>query len=216
MPGLDSQQASELMAAAGAGDAGLTAQVVVTPLDERRDVLRLGGGPVRARAAPGRRRRAAPRARRPPIRRRAGRRSRGGGAAVSCRGRARRADPAAVPARGRALSRGPQQPQGLRCRGSGRVAAADRDGWRPLLRVRAVAARRWASSSACSSRRSSSSSPSGPLIATALPLGTAVLGLAIGVSSMSLLANVIDIPSWAPVLGAMVGLGSASTTPCSS
>jgi RND superfamily putative drug exporter len=47
----------------------------------------------------------------------------------------------------------------------------------------------------------------GSVIATALPLGTAVLGLAIGVSSMSLIANVIDIPSWAPVLGAMVGLG---------
>ena len=38
----------------------------------------------------------------------------------------------------------------------------------------------------------------GSLIATALPLGTAVLGLAVGVSSMSLIANVIDIPSWAP------------------
>ncbi|HEU4545525.1 MAG TPA: MMPL family transporter, partial [Microlunatus sp.] len=47
----------------------------------------------------------------------------------------------------------------------------------------------------------------GSLIATALPLGTAVLGLAVGVGSMSLVANVIDIPSWAPVLGAMVGLG---------
>ena len=34
VPGLDSQQASELMAAAGASDAGLTAQVVVTPLDD--------------------------------------------------------------------------------------------------------------------------------------------------------------------------------------
>src|SRR3954469_19942426 len=33
VPGLDSQQASDLMAAAGAGDAGLTAQVVVTPRD---------------------------------------------------------------------------------------------------------------------------------------------------------------------------------------
>jgi RND superfamily putative drug exporter len=47
----------------------------------------------------------------------------------------------------------------------------------------------------------------GSLIATALPLGTAVLGLAVGVSSMSVIANVIDIPSWAPLLGAMVGLG---------
>ena len=34
VPGLDSQQASELMAAAGATDAGLTAQLVVTPLDD--------------------------------------------------------------------------------------------------------------------------------------------------------------------------------------
>ena len=41
----------------------------------------------------------------------------------------------------------------------------------------------------------------------ALPIGTALLGLAVGVSSMSLIAYVIDIPSWAPVLGAMVGLG---------
>ena len=33
VPGLDSQQANDLMAAAGAGQAGVTAQVVVTPLD---------------------------------------------------------------------------------------------------------------------------------------------------------------------------------------
>src|SRR6185312_4324932 len=34
VPGLDSQRASDLMAAAGAGNAGLTAQVVVTPRAE--------------------------------------------------------------------------------------------------------------------------------------------------------------------------------------
>ena len=34
VPGLDSQHANELMAAAGASDAGLTAQLVVTPLDD--------------------------------------------------------------------------------------------------------------------------------------------------------------------------------------
>ena len=34
VPGLDSQRASELMAAAGARDAGLTAQLVVTPTDD--------------------------------------------------------------------------------------------------------------------------------------------------------------------------------------
>jgi putative drug exporter of the RND superfamily len=47
----------------------------------------------------------------------------------------------------------------------------------------------------------------GSLIATVLPIGTAVLGIAVGVSSMSLLANLIDVPSWAPVLGSMIGLG---------
>ena len=41
MPGLDSQQASELMAAAGASDAGLTAQLVVTPLDDDADSYKL-------------------------------------------------------------------------------------------------------------------------------------------------------------------------------
>jgi RND superfamily putative drug exporter len=35
----------------------------------------------------------------------------------------------------------------------------------------------------------------------------ALFGLALGISSMSLVAYLIDIPSWAPVLGSMVGLG---------
>ena len=47
----------------------------------------------------------------------------------------------------------------------------------------------------------------GSVIATVLPLGMAVFGLAVGISAMSLLAGVIDVPNWAPVLGAMVGLG---------
>jgi RND superfamily putative drug exporter len=47
----------------------------------------------------------------------------------------------------------------------------------------------------------------GSLIATALPIGMAIFGLAVGVSSMSLLAHLIDVPNWAPVLGGMVGLG---------
>ena len=45
------------------------------------------------------------------------------------------------------------------------------------------------------------------LIAMALPIGMAIFGLAVGVSLMSLLAQMIDVPNWAPVLGAMVGLG---------
>ncbi|WP_051063165.1 MMPL family transporter, partial [Ilumatobacter nonamiensis] len=47
----------------------------------------------------------------------------------------------------------------------------------------------------------------GSVIAMGLPIGMALFGLALGVSSMSLVAYVIDVPSWAPQIGAMIGLG---------
>ncbi|WP_198676011.1 MMPL family transporter [Kribbella monticola] len=47
----------------------------------------------------------------------------------------------------------------------------------------------------------------GSLIAMGLPIGLALFGLALGISSMSLLTYLIDVPSWAPVIGSMVGLG---------
>ncbi len=47
----------------------------------------------------------------------------------------------------------------------------------------------------------------GSLIAMGLPIGLAIFGLALGVSSMSLITYVIDIPSWAPQIASMVGLG---------
>ena len=47
----------------------------------------------------------------------------------------------------------------------------------------------------------------GSLVAMGLPIGMAVLGLALGISSMSLLAYLIDVPSWATVIGTMVGFG---------
>ncbi len=47
----------------------------------------------------------------------------------------------------------------------------------------------------------------GSLIAMGLPIGMALFGLALGISSMSLLAYLIDIPSWAPQMGSMIGLG---------
>ncbi len=47
----------------------------------------------------------------------------------------------------------------------------------------------------------------GSLIAMCLPIGMALFGLALGISSMSLITHLIDIPSWAPVLGSMIGLG---------
>src|SRR5262249_29443272 len=47
----------------------------------------------------------------------------------------------------------------------------------------------------------------GSLIAMGLPIGLALVGLAIGTSSLSLVAYLVDVPTWAPVLGSMVGLG---------
>jgi putative drug exporter of the RND superfamily len=47
----------------------------------------------------------------------------------------------------------------------------------------------------------------GSFIAMSLPIGMALFGLALGVSSMSLITYLIDIPSWAPQMASMVGLG---------
>jgi uncharacterized membrane protein YdfJ with MMPL/SSD domain len=40
-----------------------------------------------------------------------------------------------------------------------------------------------------------------------LPIVTALLGLAVGAGSLSLVAYAVDIPAWATVIGSMVGLG---------
>ena len=47
----------------------------------------------------------------------------------------------------------------------------------------------------------------GSLIAMGLPIGLALFGLALGISSMSLITYLVEIPSWAPQLASMVGLG---------
>ncbi|MFF3401462.1 MMPL family transporter [Streptomyces sp. NPDC002659] len=47
----------------------------------------------------------------------------------------------------------------------------------------------------------------GSLVATALPIGMAVFGLTVGVATMTVLAGLTDVPTFAPVLGSMVGLG---------
>jgi len=47
----------------------------------------------------------------------------------------------------------------------------------------------------------------GSFIAMGLPIGMALFGLALGISSMSLVGHLIDVPSWAPKMGSMVGLG---------
>ena len=47
----------------------------------------------------------------------------------------------------------------------------------------------------------------GSVIAMGLPIGMAIFGLALGISSMSLITYLINIPSWVPDIAAMVGLG---------
>ncbi len=47
----------------------------------------------------------------------------------------------------------------------------------------------------------------GSLVAMGLPIGMALFGLAIGTSSLSLVTYLIDIPSWAPQMASMIGLG---------
>ncbi|MFW2381543.1 MAG: MMPL family transporter [Acidimicrobiales bacterium] len=47
----------------------------------------------------------------------------------------------------------------------------------------------------------------GSFVAMGLPIGMALFGLALGISSMSLIAHLVDIPSWAPQMASMVGLG---------
>ena len=47
----------------------------------------------------------------------------------------------------------------------------------------------------------------GSLAAVGLPIGTALLGLAVGAGSLALVAYAVPIPSWATVIGSMVGLG---------
>jgi len=46
----------------------------------------------------------------------------------------------------------------------------------------------------------------GSLIAMGLPLGMALFGLALGISSMSLITYLVDIPSFAPQMASMIGL----------
>ncbi|MET9578073.1 MMPL family transporter [Streptomyces massasporeus] len=47
----------------------------------------------------------------------------------------------------------------------------------------------------------------GSLVAAALPIGMAVFGLTVGVATMTVVAGVTEVPTFAPVLGSMVGLG---------
>ncbi|MEM9651274.1 MAG: MMPL family transporter [Actinomycetota bacterium] len=47
----------------------------------------------------------------------------------------------------------------------------------------------------------------GSVIAMGLPIGLALFGLALGISAMPLISHLVAIPSWAPQMGSMIGLG---------
>ncbi len=47
----------------------------------------------------------------------------------------------------------------------------------------------------------------GSVIAMGLPIGMAIFGLALGISAMPLISNLVAIPSWAPQMASMIGLG---------
>ena len=47
----------------------------------------------------------------------------------------------------------------------------------------------------------------GSIIAMGLPIAIAIFGLTVGISSMALINYLVDIPSWAPQIATMIGLG---------
>ncbi|MGC1207315.1 MAG: MMPL family transporter [Ornithinimicrobium sp.] len=47
----------------------------------------------------------------------------------------------------------------------------------------------------------------GSIIAMGLPIAMAIFGLTVGISSMALITYLVDIPSWAPQIATMIGLG---------
>ena len=207
VPGLDSSQASELMASVGAGDAGLTAQVVVTPL--AKDTTFFDSAAARSALAHLQ------------------------SSAAALPHVLSTTDPAGALAAGPevAVQRGVVSADGRVALLRLQYPLVDELSAKDLSNLKAFGAEAAAGSPLRIEMGGDlyfafeQAQPAlgeligllvaalilffafGSVIATALPLGTAVLGLTIGVSSMSLVANAIDIPSWAPVLGAMVGLG---------
>ncbi|MGE7386447.1 MMPL family transporter [Streptomyces sp. NPDC004126] len=206
-PGLDSQRAAELIGRAGTGQEGMTAQLVVTPLDEGATFF----GDESARTALTRLRTEVERlphvlgASDP-----AGALGAGGDTAV--RGGLVSADGRIAvvrvqyPEQSR-LSAGDldalvglgdrlraELPLRVEMGGSLFYAFSDPDGGvSELIGLLAAAAVLFLAF--------------GSLVAAALPIGMAVFGLTVGVATMTVLARVTDVPAFAPVLGSMVGLG---------
>ncbi|MGW7380622.1 MMPL family transporter [Streptomyces sp. NPDC054794] len=206
-PGLDSQRAAELIERAGTGQDGMTAQVVVTPLD-RGETFFDPGGPRAALA------RLRSEVRRLPhvlgTSDPAGALDRGGDFAVrdglvSADGRiavvrVQYPDQSRLSAKdlhalvdlGDRL-RG-ELPLRIEMGGNLFYVFSDPDGGASeLIGILAAATILFLAF--------------GSLVAAALPIGMAVFGLTVGVATMTVLAGMTRIPTFAPVLGSMVGLG---------
>ncbi|MFD6414845.1 MMPL family transporter [Streptomyces sp. NPDC060194] len=206
-PGLDSRRAAELIARAGTGQEGMTAQVVVTPVDDGATFFDDDG----ARTALTRLRTELER-----LPRVLG--TSDPGAALDAGGDAAVRD-GLVSADGRIAVVRVQYPD------QSRLSAADLDALVALGdRLRADLPLRIEMGGnlffAFSDPAGGTSEligllaaaailflAFGSLLAAALPIGMAVFGLAIGVAVMTVLAGVTDVPTFAPVLGSMVGLG---------
>ena len=189
VPGVDSQRAAELLERAGSDRAGLTAQLVLTPRD---GALRLARGAGSARAGPRARSAALPNV------------LGTSDPAVSENGRVARIEVRypvlADVSRGR-----PRAPEGLRCRGQRGSAAAPRDGRRAVLRLRGEQPGR--ADRRARRRDHPASWPSARWSRWVCRSGSRSSASRVGIGAMSLVAYVVDIPSWAPQLGSMVGLG---------
>jgi RND superfamily putative drug exporter len=206
-PGLDSQRAAELIEQAGTGQEGMTAQVVVTPVDSGASFF--GSGPARAALT----RLQAEVRQLPHVL----------GTSDPAEALGRGADAAVrsglVSADGRIAVVRVQYPD------QSRLSADDLDALVELGdRLRNEMPLRIEMGGDLFFAFSGTGGGTGELIgllaaaailflafgsltAAALPIGMAVFGLTVGVATMTVLARVTEIPTFAPVLGSMVGLG---------
>ncbi|MFF1822698.1 MMPL family transporter [Kribbella sp. NPDC058245] len=192
VPGLDSQQATDLLTSAGANQGGLTAQVVLTPLDQSAtftdsDQARTALAGVRAKAAQ----------------------------LPNVLG----AGPATISPDGKVAIVRLQYPV------IEELSGADRDNLQTFVDQAAAGSPlriEMGGDLAVAFEEAQTGIGEmiglvvaalvlliafGSVIAMGLPIGLALFGIGLGTSSLALVTYLIDVPTWAPVVGSMVGLG---------